>query len=101
MWVREWRNNMKYEHVEGENKGKITLFALSTCVWCRKTKQFLSDLGVEYDYVFVDNLTGQDKDEVVKEVEKWNPRCSFPTLVINDEICIVGFKEEEIKEALR
>ena len=92
---------MKYEHVEGENKGKITLFALSTCVWCKKTKQFLSDLGVEYDYVFVDYLTGQDKDEVVKEVEKWNPRCSFPTLVINDETCIVGFKEDEIKEALK
>lgn len=92
---------MKYEHVEGENKGKITLFALSTCVWCKKTKQFLSDLGVEYDYVFVDHLTGQDKDETVKEVEKWNPRCSFPTLVINDNICIVGFKEDEIKEALK
>ena len=92
---------MKYEHVEGENKGKIILFALSTCVWCKKTKQFLNDLGVEYDYVFVDYLTGQDKDETVKEVEKWNPRCSFPTLVINDNICIVGFKEDEIKEALK
>ncbi len=92
---------MKYERVEGETRGKITLFALSTCVWCKKTKQFLNDLGVEYDYVFVDYLNGQDKDEVVKEVEKWNPRCSFPTLVINDETCIVGFKEDEIKDALK
>ena len=87
--------------MEGENKGKIILFALSTCVWCKKTKQFLSDLGVEYDYVFVDYLTGQDRDETMKEVEKWNPRCSFPTLVINDETCIVGFKEDEIKDALK
>ena len=92
---------MKYERVEGENKGKITLFALSTCVWCKKTKQFLDDLGVEYDYVFVDYLTGQDQEETMKEVEKWNPRCSFPTLVINDETCIVGFKEDEIKDALK
>ncbi len=92
---------MEYEHVEGEDKGKITLFALSTCVWCKKTKQFLNDLGVEYDYVFVDHLAGQDRDETMKEVEKWNPRCSFPTLVINDETCIVGFKEEDIREALK
>ncbi len=91
---------MEFERVEGEDKGKIILFALSTCVWCKKTKQFLNDLGVEYDYVFVDYLTGQDKDETMKEVEKWNPRCSFPTLVINDESCIVGFKEEEIREAI-
>ena len=91
---------MKYEHVEGENKGKITLFALSTCVWCKRTKQLLSDLGVEYDYVFVDHLAGEEKDETIKIVEKWNPRCSFPTLVINDDKCIVGFKEDEIREVI-
>jgi glutaredoxin len=91
---------VKFEHVEGEDKGKITLFALSTCVWCKRTKQFLNNLGVEYDYVFVDHLVGSEKDETMKEVEKWNPRCSFPTLVINDEKCIVGFKEDEIRNAL-
>jgi glutaredoxin len=91
---------MKYEHVEGKNKGKIVLFALSTCVWCKRTKQFLNNLGVEYDYVFVDHLAGAEKGDTMKELEKWNPRCSFPTLVINDEKCIVGFKEDEIKEAL-
>ena len=76
------------------------LFALSTCVWCKRTKQFLTNLGVAYDYVFVDHLAGEDKDETMKVVEKWNPACSFPTLVINDEKCIVGFKEDQIKEAL-
>ncbi len=91
---------MKFEHVEGKNKGKIVLFALSTCVWCKRTKQFLNDLGVEYDYIFVDNLTGSEKVETMNEVEKWNPRCSFPTLIINDEKCIVGFKEGQIREAL-
>ena len=91
---------MKYEHVYGIKKGKIVLFALSTCVWCKRTKQFLSNIGVEYDYVFVDRLAGQEKNDTIKEMEKWNPRCSFPTLVINDEKCIIGFKEDEIREAL-
>ncbi len=91
---------MKSEHVVGKNKGKIMLFALSTCVWCKRTKQFLNNLGVEYDYIFVDMLVGAEKEGTMKEMEKWNPRCSFPTLVINDEKCIVGFKEDEIREAL-
>jgi glutaredoxin len=91
---------MEFIHVDGEDKGKIILFALSTCVWCKRTKQFLNNLGVAYDYVFVDHLDGDVKDETMKVVEKWNPACSFPTLVINDEACIVGFKEDQIKEAI-
>ncbi|MGA2158289.1 MAG: glutaredoxin family protein [Dehalococcoidia bacterium] len=92
---------MKIEHVEGKNAGKLMLYALSTCIWCKKTKQLLSDLGVEYDYTFVDLLQGREKEDTMKIVEKWNPECSFPTLVVNDSQCIVGFKEKEIKEALK
>ena len=91
---------LQVEHVEGENKGKIMLYALSTCGWCRKTKEFLNKLGVEYSYIFVDLLEENDKDKTIEEIKKWNPRCSFPTIVINDRDTIVGFKEEEIKEAL-
>ena len=91
---------IKIEHVDGDNKGKIMLYALSTCGWCKKTKELLNDLGVAYSFVYVDILEGNEKENTVDEVKKWNPRCSFPTLVINDRECIVGFKEEQIKEAL-
>ena len=91
---------MKIEHVKGENKGKIILYALSTCMWCKKTKMLLDDLGVEYNFVYVDYLEGDERDKTKREIMKWNPRCSFPTMVINDKVCIVGFKEEKIKEAL-
>ena len=87
------------QHVKGKNKGKITLFALSTCGWCRKTKKLLNELGVEYHFVDVDFLQGDDRDKTMKEIEGWNPRCTFPTLVIDDE-CIVGYKEDKIKEVL-
>jgi glutaredoxin-like protein NrdH len=92
---------MKIEHVDGRKAGKVMLYALSTCIWCRKTKQLLTDLGVEYDYVYVDLLTGQDKDDAVNTITKWNPDCSFPTMVLNESKCIVGFKEPEIREALK
>ena len=91
---------MKIEHVDGENKGKIILYALSTCGWCRKTKEFLNSLGVDFSYIFVDLLEEQEKEEIMEDVIKWNPRRSFPTLIINDEKCIVGYKEDQIKEAL-
>lgn len=87
-------------HVKGQNRGNLVLYALSTCGWCKKTKDFLASHGVEYDYVYVDLERGQERSKAINEVKRFNPACSFPTLVINDEKCIVGFKEDEIKKAL-
>jgi glutaredoxin len=89
------------KHVPGKKTGHVRLYALSTCGWCAKTKKLLDSLGVEYDFEYVDHLQGGDKEQAIQEVKTWNPSCSFPTLVINDETCIVGYKEEEIREALR
>lgn len=92
--------NQHRKQVSGKNKGKIMLYALSTCIWCRKTRELLEKLGVEFDYIYVDLLEGAEKEKIRKEVEKWNPACSFPTVVFNNEKCIVGFKENEIKRML-
>lgn len=91
---------MSMEHVDGENKGKVVLFALSTCGWCKKTRMLLEDLGAEYDYIYVDFLQGEERQKVIKQAEKWNPQLSFPTLVINDEETIVGFNEDKVREIL-
>jgi glutaredoxin len=91
---------MNFEHIAGKDKGKVTLYALSTCIWCKKTKELLSTLGVSFDYIYVDLLKGNDRSKIVDEVKKYNPACSFPTLVVGDK-CIVGFREKEIKEALQ
>ena len=91
---------MEMKHVEGENRGDIKLYTLSTCGWCKKVKGLLGELGVEYSYIDVDLLEGNDKKEVMDEVKRHNPECSFPTLVINDKKCIVGFKEDQIRVAI-
>jgi glutaredoxin len=91
---------MKMEYVPGKKKGSISLYALSTCGWCAKTKALLKELGVEHSYVYVDLLQGDELEEAIQLVERFNPSGSFPTLVINDKKVIVGFKEQEIREAL-
>jgi glutaredoxin-like protein NrdH len=91
---------MKFEHVEGKDGGTISLYALSTCEWCRMTKDLLSSLGMKYDYVYVDLLRGKDREQAISEVKRYNPNVSFPTLVVGDK-AIVGFREKEIREALR
>ncbi len=91
---------MKKTRVNGTDKGEIILYGLSTCVWCRKTKDLLEQLGVQYDFIDVDLLEGEERSRATEHVKVLNPRCSFPTLAINGQ-CIVGFQEEKIKEAVK
>jgi glutaredoxin len=86
--------------IEGEDKGDIMLYALSTCVWCKKAKKLLDDFGVAYSYIFVDELTGDDRRDTMEEVKSHNPACTFPTLVVNEEKCVVGSDEDKIREAI-
>ena len=88
------------KHVSGKKGEDVLLYALSTCGWCRKTKNLLDDMGVEYDYIDVDQLDPDTKKEAIENIKVWNPNYSFPTMVINNEKCIVGYQEEKVREAL-
>jgi glutaredoxin len=92
---------MTVVHIPGKKSRHIMLYALSTCGWCQKTKKLLDDLGVGYDYEYVDLLQGDEREKAIKEVSSWNPRCNFPTMVIDNEKCIIGYKEDEIREAIQ
>jgi len=81
------------------SKPTVRLYSLSTCSHCKATKKFLSDCVVKYEFTDVDLLQGDERKAILEEIKKFNPRCSFPTVIIGDKV-IVGYKEEEIKEAL-
>ena len=91
---------MDIKHVPGKRKGKVMLYALSTCGWCKKTKKLFDSLGIEYHYIDVDLVEGEEKESLRKEIMRWNPRGSFPTIVVNDQICIVGYDEKKINEVI-
>lgn len=77
----------------------VKVFSLSTCSHCKSTKKLLSDCTVQYDFVDVDLLEGDERKAILEDVKQFNPKCSFPTIIIGDKV-IVGYKEQEIKEAL-
>jgi len=80
---------------------KVMLYALSTCIWCKRTRQFLDENHVVYDYVYVDVLDREAKKQMLAEVKRWNKHESFPTIVIDDgEKVLVGFEEDRLREAL-
>lgn len=91
---------MVTEHVNGKDRGAVMLYALSTCGWCAKTKDLLREMGVAFDFTYVDLLDGREQDDAMAMVERYNPSGSFPTLVIGNKRAIIGYREQEIREAL-
>jgi len=91
---------LEKKHIDGEYKCDILIYALSTCVWCKKTKKFLLDKGVSYDYIDVDLLDDEDEEIVREEIRKYTNSSSFPTIIIDNKDCVLGFNEERIAEAI-
>ena len=82
-----------------DGKDTVTIYSLSTCSHCRAAKKFLGECTIKYDFVDVDQLEGDERRAIIEDVKRFNPRCSFPTIIIGEKV-IIGFKEKEIKEAL-
>ena len=78
---------------------EIKVYSVSTCSHCKATKKLLNEYKVTYDYVDVDMHEGEEREAILEEMKKFNPKCSFPTSIIGEKV-IVGFRGSEIKEAL-
>lgn len=92
---------MNISKVPGKNtKHKVFVYALSTCVWCKMTKQFLKDNNVQFEYVEVDLSTDEDRDKIRKEIQAKGGVLSYPTTIIDDKKVVMGFRKDLLKEAL-
>lgn len=78
---------------------EVQVYALSTCSHCKAAKRLLDDCTIQYDVVNVDTLEGDERKAILEDVKKFNPKCTFPTIIIGKAV-VVGYKEQEIKEAL-
>ena len=92
---------MQFSQVQGkQNKHKVVLYALSTCVWCKMTKQFLKDNDVEYDYIDVDLCQEEDKQKIREHIQSKGGPLSYPTTIVDDNFLITGFRKDLLREAL-
>ena len=93
---------MQTTKVEGSNtKNKVFLYTLSTCGWCKKTKELLKENGVAYEYIDLDKCNKDDQKTAIEELKAKNLPVAFPVIVINDDTVIQGFKKDDILEALK
>lgn len=80
--------------------GLDKFFALSTCVHCRHAREFLEQNHVDVSPLYVDQQQGPGRQQALDDLRAYNPQLSFPTLVFNDGVVIVGFRPDEISKEL-
>lgn len=81
-----------------EQDKKVRLYGLSTCPTCKKVKQFLDKHKIRYEHIEVDLLDSGEQWVTSKELKRYNPEVTYPTMVIEE--VIKGFDEEAMKMAL-
>ena len=92
---------MKTTKIPGKlGKHKILLYAISTCVWCKRTKAFLNDHDLEYEYVDVDTRSNEERDEIRNDIVVRGGRLSYPVIIIDDKILINGYHEDRMRKIL-
>ncbi len=79
---------------------KVSMYTLSTCPWCRKTKKFFQDRGISFDFVDYD-LAGEDEqNKIAAEMMKHTGHVSFPFVRIGD-VTVIGYNPERYEQLLK
>jgi len=77
----------------------VKIYTLSTCIHCKAAKTLFDKCAVQYQFTDVDLVPNEERDSLLTEIRRFNPACTFPTILIGDHI-IVGFDEHAIRAAL-
>jgi glutaredoxin len=95
-------DTLDYTLVEGQKRDhEVTIFALSTCGFCKRAMAFLDVNGFAYRYVYVDKIPLETKTEVKRLLkEKYSDDIAFPFATIDGADHLVGFIEADWKRSL-
>ena len=87
--------------VPGENKKHtVLMYAISTCAWCKRAKEFLTDNNIEYEYVDIDLCSRGERERMRRDILSRGGRLSYPTIIIDNRFLITGFQEDKVRQAL-
>ena len=92
---------MPFSKVQGKrNEHKVVVYALSTCVWCKMTKQFLKDNDITYEFIEVDLTEPEEKEQIRQQIQSKGGNLNYPTTIVDDKKVITGFRKDQLQEAL-
>ena len=92
-----------FNEVDGKNDSReVSIYTLSTCMWCKKCKAYLKDRDIKYKYIDLDSLSSDQKSKILSYLrEKYKPdRIAYPFLVCDDKF-VVGYDPNKYEELIK
>lgn len=74
---------------------KVKVFSTPNCDLCERTRRFLAEKGVDFEYVDVT----RDRDSLQEMRELSHGARSAPVVSVGDKV-VVGFNREELEKAI-
>lgn len=86
--------------VEGKEICDIKVYALSTCIWCKRAKKFFENNNICYSYIFVDKLTASEQEKIENMLEEISSFISYPIIISDTQDPIIGYNEKKLKKLI-
>ena len=61
---------------------KVAMFSFSTCPFCRRAKDFLDENGIEYQAMEIDELDGNEGNQIRAMLGRKTKRTSVPSIFV-------------------
>ena len=90
----------EFTKVSGKEIGEIKVYALSTCIWCRKCKTFFDNNEVAYSYCYIDLLPQEEQDEIEEMLSEHTTIISYPVVFAEGHDVVVGYNEKKLKKII-
>ena len=71
---------------------KVTLYTLSSCPWCMKTKKFFTEHNIPFEFTDYDLADEATQDRISKELDAAGAT-AFPFVRIGDQV-VEGYRPD-------
>ena len=78
---------------------KVKVYALSTCLWCKRTKQFFEERKIPFDAVDYDKANETEQERIMSEMRANGGGGSFPYICIGADV-VQGYQPDEFERLL-
>ena len=98
---RECGDPMLYELGMNPVSDKPIMYALTTCQHCKNTRKFFEEQKLDVIIIYLDDYSGNKRAELMEKVRTYNPRGTFPVVLMPNGKVIVGFRKTLLEEAMK
>lgn len=77
---------------------KISMYTLSTCPWCRKTKKFFTEHNITFDFIDYDLADDATQKMIISDMKR-HKASGFPFVMINGDT-VEGYNPERYTQLM-